>query len=76
MQLLTFLMTVLSRRFEFQADKFGKDLGYSYPLEGALIKLHKDNLGFPVADKLYSTYHYSHPPIIERIRALRGKKSD
>ena len=69
-------MTMLSRRFEFQADKFGKDLGYSYPLESALIKLHKDNLGFPVADKLYSTYHYSHPPIVERIRALRNKKEN
>ncbi|CAB4016059.1 CAAX prenyl protease 1 homolog [Paramuricea clavata] len=75
-ELLGFLMTVLSRRFEFQADRFGKDLGYAYPLESALIKLHKDNLGFPVADKLYSTYHYSHPPIIERIQALRGKKND
>ena len=69
-------MTVLSRRFEFQADKFGKDLGYAFPLESALIKLHKDNLGFPVADQLYSTYHYSHPPIVERIQALRRKKHD
>ena len=66
-------MTVLSRRFEFQADRFGKDLGYADHLQSALVKLHKDNLGFPVADDLYSMYHYSHPRLVERIRALKEK---
>lgn len=71
-------MTVLSRRFEFQADEFGKSLGYGVTLQSSLIKLHKENLGFPVADKLYSAYHYSHPPLIERLRALKSsdKKND
>jgi len=68
-------MTVLSRKFEFQADAFAKSLGFSGHLRSSLIKLHKDNLGFPVADKLYSAYHYSHPPLIERLRAL-GTKQD
>lgn len=72
LQLLGFLLTVLSRRFEFQADRFGKDLGYSEPLQSALVKLHQDNLGFPVADDLYSMYHYSHPKLVERIRALKS----
>ena len=67
-----FLMTMLSRRFEFQADEFGKGLGYGVKLQSALIKLHKENLGFPVADKLYSAYHYSHPPLLERLKALRA----
>ena len=66
-----FLMTMLSRRFEFQADEFGKKLGYGVKLQSALIKLHKENLGFPVADKWYSAYHYSHPPLIERLEALK-----
>ena len=74
-QLLGFLMTVLSRKFEFQADDFAKGLGFAGYLRSSLIKLHKDNLGFPVADKLYSAYHYSHPPLIERLRAL-GTKED
>lgn len=68
-------MTVLSRKFEFQADDFAKSLGFATYLRSSLIKLHKDNLGFPVADKLYSAYHYSHPPLIERLRAL-GTKQD
>jgi len=70
-ELMGFLMTVLSRRFEFQADEFGKSLGYGVKLQSALIKLHKENLGFPAADKLYSAYHYSHPPLLERLKALQ-----
>ena len=67
-------MTLLSRRFEFQADEFGKGLGYASQLQSALAKLHKENLGFPVCDKLYSAYHYSHPPLLERLRALKEKQ--
>ena len=67
-------MTVLSRKFEFQADSFGRSLGYSTQLQAALIKLHKENLGFPVTDKWYSTYHYSHPPLLERLRAFKTKE--
>ena len=69
-QLLSFCMTVLSRRYEFQADAFAKSLKRAAPLRSALVKLNIDNLGFPVADWLYSTWHYSHPPLIERMRAL------
>ncbi|EDO47143.1 predicted protein [Nematostella vectensis] len=72
---LGFLMTILTRRFEFQADAFAKQLGFAPHLRSALIKLHQDNLGFPIADKLYSAYHYSHPPLLERLRAL-GLKND
>jgi STE24 endopeptidase len=60
--------------FEFQADNFAKKLRYTEPLKTALIKLNKDNLGFPVNDWLYSTWHFSHPPLLERIKAL--EKSD
>jgi len=73
-ELVGFLMTLLSRRFEFQADEFGKNLGYASQLQSALAKLHKENLGFPVCDKLYSAYHYSHPPLLERLRALKEKQ--
>ncbi|XP_076834188.1 CAAX prenyl protease 1 homolog [Brachyhypopomus gauderio] len=75
-ELLSFSLTVLSRRFEFQADAFARDMGRSAELHSALIKLNKDNLGFPVADWLFSTWHYSHPPLLERLRALKGPKQD
>lgn len=63
-------MTVLSRRFEFQADHFALSLGRSVALRSALIKLNRDNLGFPLSDWLYSVWHYSHPPLLERLAAL------
>ncbi|XP_067862856.1 CAAX prenyl protease 1 homolog [Heptranchias perlo] len=75
-EVLSFCLTVLSRRFEFQADAFAKDLGKATDLYSALIKLNKDNLGFPVADWLYSMWHYSHPPLLERLRALKDKKKE
>ncbi|KAF6770957.1 hypothetical protein AHF37_10751 [Paragonimus kellicotti] len=67
---LAFLMTVLSRRLEFQADEFAVNLGYGSFLKAALLVLHKDNLSFPVSDWLYSMCNYSHPPILERLAAI------
>ncbi|XP_007492914.1 CAAX prenyl protease 1 homolog isoform X3 [Monodelphis domestica] len=75
-QVLSFCLTVLSRRFEFQADAFAKKLGKAKDLYSALIKLNKDNLGFPVSDWLFSMWHYSHPPLLERLQALQDSKQD
>ncbi|XP_037097756.1 CAAX prenyl protease 1 homolog [Syngnathus acus] len=75
-ELLSFCLTVLSRRFEFQADAFARNMGKAPELYSSLIKLNKDNLGFPVADWLYSMWHYSHPPLLERLRALGNIKQD
>jgi len=66
-----FLMSVLSRHFEFQADEFAAGLGRSVPLKSALIKLNNDNLGFPIYDWLYSAWNHSHPPLLERIEAMK-----
>ncbi|XP_014677428.1 PREDICTED: CAAX prenyl protease 1 homolog [Priapulus caudatus] len=70
-ELVSFAMTALSRRFEFQADAFARSLRRATALRGALCKLNADNLSFPLCDPLFSTYHYSHPPLLERLRALR-----
>uniref|UniRef100_A0A5F8HA12 CAAX prenyl protease n=1 Tax=Monodelphis domestica TaxID=13616 RepID=A0A5F8HA12_MONDO len=75
-EVLSFCLTVLSRRFEFQADAFAKKLGKAKDLYSALIKLNKDNLGFPVSDWLFSMWHYSHPPLLERLQALQDSKQD
>ena len=68
--LLDFAMTCLSRRFEFQADAFAVNLGKGKDLRTALIKLNNDNLGFPIYDWLFSAFHHSHPPLLERLEAL------
>ena len=68
--IVSFLMTLLTRHHEFEADQFAVELGMAEPLASALIKLNKDNLGFPVTDWLYSMFTHSHPPLLERLAAL------
>jgi STE24 endopeptidase len=65
-----FLMIQMTRRFEYQADAFAQELGRGSFLQSALTKLYKDNLGFPIADPLYSAFNHSHPTFLERTRAL------
>jgi STE24 endopeptidase len=68
-------MNVLSRKFEFEADKFAKDLGYENELARSLIKLQVQNLSTMDADWMYASYHYSHPILAERLAALGWKSS-
>lgn len=56
---------------EFSADEFSAKLGYANLLRSGLIKLSKDNLSLPIDDWLYSAINHSHPPIPERIDALK-----
>ncbi len=55
---------------EFAADAFSQKLGYGPELCSGLIKISIENLGCMVPDRLYSIYHYSHPPLVERLRAI------
>lgn len=64
-------MTMLSRRYEYQADEFAHKLGFGEQLGRALIKLNLDNLGFPVYDWLYSSWNHSHPPLLQRLGRLK-----
>ncbi|KAL5287992.1 ZMPSTE24 family protein [Megaselia abdita] len=66
-----YLMTVLSRKFEYQADAFAKELGFADKLKDSLIKLNIDNLGFPYYDKFYSAWHHSHPTLLQRLEVLK-----
>ncbi len=70
--LLNPIMNFLSRRDEFQADAFAKKIcGTGEPLCTALIKLNKENLSEIQVPKIYSVFNYNHPPLLERIAALR-----
>jgi len=64
------LMNILSRRFEFQADAFARGLGYPAELARSLIKLQIQNLSTMDADWMYASYHFSHPILTERLKAL------
>ncbi|PIM99793.1 Metalloprotease [Handroanthus impetiginosus] len=75
---VNFLLNLVSRAFEFQADAFAKKLGYAAPLRAGLIKLQEENLSAMNTDPWYSAYHYSHPPLVERLAAIDepDKKTD
>jgi STE24 endopeptidase len=66
-KVLSFFLTVNSRRNEFQADEFGVGLGYSTELQSGLTKIHLESLANLSPDPLYSAYHHSHPPLVERL---------
>lgn len=73
--LMSFGLNLVSRTFEFQADAFASKLGYAVPLRAGLIKLQEENLSAMNTDPWYSAYHYSHPPLVERLAALEvGEK--
>mmetsp|Transcript_508 Transcript_508/g.1174 ORF Transcript_508/g.1174 Transcript_508/m.1174 type:complete len:433 (-) Transcript_508:1007-2305(-) len=77
-EFLSLLQNMVSRAFEFQADAFAVSMGKAAQLKEALCILDKENKGPPNVDSWYSTYHYSHPPLPERLMAVekRAKKSD
>jgi STE24 endopeptidase len=61
----------ISRRHEYQADAFAKDaLADAAPMAGALRQLAQKNLSNLTPHPLYSTVYYSHPTVLERLRAL------
>ncbi len=70
------LMNIMSRRFEFQADAFARDLGYKAELASSLIKLQIQNLSTMDADWMYASYHFSHPILSERLKALEWTASE
>jgi STE24 endopeptidase len=76
---LTPLSMALSRRFERQSDTFAvKLLGSSSAMIDGLKRLAADNLSNLFPHPWYVRFHYSHPPLIERVTFLQslsdGKK--
>ena len=61
---------VLSRKNEFQADRYAGENYSAGPLIDALKKLSRKNLSNLTPHPAYVFFHYSHPPLLQRIRAL------
>ncbi|MCF8346157.1 MAG: M48 family metallopeptidase [Bacteroidales bacterium] len=61
---------MFSRRNEYQADAYAAENYRSAPLVSGLKKLNKNSLGNLTPHPLYVFFHYSHPPLLQRIRAL------
>lgn len=68
------LFSSFSRKMEFEADAFAKEMmGSGKNLSEALFKTYKDNSAPLSSDEKYSSFYYSHPPIGERLRALEDE---
>ncbi|MCJ7466767.1 MAG: M48 family metallopeptidase [Maribacter sp.] len=66
------LMNYLSRKFEYEADDYAKKTFAAQPLITSLKKLSKNSLSNLTPHPAYVFVHYSHPPLIARIRNLRA----
>ncbi|SFV75969.1 CAAX prenyl protease 1, putative [hydrothermal vent metagenome] len=70
------IMGLVSRHNEYEADKMGSKLGGNggeIELANALKKLVTENKSFPLSHPLYIFFHYTHPPVLERLKALGVK---
>jgi len=63
----------LSLKHEREADSFAADVMGPEPMVDALARLANENLANPFPHPWYATFHYSHPPIPERIRLLEAR---
>jgi STE24 endopeptidase len=75
LQPLQFVLRVagaaLSRRHERQADRFALDTtGRGDLLASGLKGLSRDNLSNLTPHPVYVFFHYSHPTLLQRIKAL------
>ena len=66
-------MNILSRKNEFEADEYAKQTYDGNALSLALKKLSVDSLSNLYPHPLYVFIHYSHPPLIKRLKALNKK---
>jgi STE24 endopeptidase len=63
--------------YEREADAFARDvMGSGDPLAAALADLTSENLSNPFPHPLYEAFHYTHPPVPERIRTLTEGTDD
>jgi STE24 endopeptidase len=63
----------ISRHHEREADAFVSQLmRETTTLTDALKRLARDNLANLYPHPLYAWVHYSHPPLLERVRYLSG----
>ncbi len=69
---ITPVANFFSRRHEDEADRYSYELtGDSGSMISALVKLSRDNLSNLHPHPIYALFHYSHPPVLERIRKIK-----
>ena len=69
-QILGIISNYISRKHEFEADAYAKETYNGNALETALKKLSVDNLSNLQPHPAYVFVHYSHPPLLKRLKQL------
>ncbi|MFT4102974.1 MAG: M48 family metallopeptidase [Burkholderiaceae bacterium] len=64
--------SLLSRRDEFEADRFAAEQADASSLIDALVKLYEDNAATLTPDPVHSAFYDSHPPAAIRVARLAG----
>jgi len=67
---LGLVMNIFSRRNEYEADAFAAGFGLASALAEGLKKLSRNNLANLTPHPAYVFFHYSHPPLLQRLKAL------
>ncbi|MEK9803354.1 MAG: M48 family metallopeptidase [Curvibacter sp.] len=67
---ITPLLSLSSRRHEFEADAYAARQADAKDLSSALLKLYEDNASTLTPDPLYVAFYYSHPPAGQRLARL------
>lgn len=72
--ILSVFMQMSSRKHEYEADAFAAETtGNAADMISTLKKLSKDNLSNLTPHPFYVFLNYSHPPVLQRIEALKSK---
>lgn len=70
---LSLILNAWSRKHEFEADAYATQaIGDGSPLASALKKMSAEHLSHPSPARLRVWLDYSHPPLLERLRAIRS----
>jgi STE24 endopeptidase len=73
---LTPLGSWLSRRHEYEADRFAVELsGQPEALLSSLVRLHQSNLSNVDPHPWFSAWHYSHPTLAARLGAIEREQA-
>jgi len=75
--LLGIFTGMFSRKNEYQADAYAAEHYAAGPLVSGLKKLSRNSLSNLTPHPLYVFFHYSHPPLLQRIRRMQeGTRKD
>jgi STE24 endopeptidase len=69
------LLSLLSRKHEFEADAYAVQQSSGTDLIHALVKMYRENASTLTPDPLYSAFHDSHPPAPVRISHISATMS-